>query len=424
MTRQAWRDFICAPERAGRHLSAIGSGVMGASSDHAIDLAVLQSFLEKLHNTDADMSLLGKTVDLVTGDYVDFVSVRLHALLDALSNEMLAQEQIVGPGLRGNPRWDRTILQRMAGTLSPVHYVSRTTHRSFELPENQLVSWLVNEMRSAVAIVEQRVGTKALHPILRSLKEECEKAMKHDWLSSVTVPPLPTPEMISAARRHRNPAYRKAAALARRRLEMEARDYHARWHTVMMLLAVNWLEPVSDDDLFELYVLVLALDLLNDELGFGDPVEYGLVTARRDHVAAFEDGQATVRVFFDQSPAAVLKITTEYGQAITHHIGISGAERRPDILLVVEKHGETRLVLIEMKKSSDGRYISDSIYKVFGYLYDFKDVAGAGKTVKAVLVVPTGIAAGPSAPMGRAVYVASGDDRPGLAQALKHAMGV
>jgi hypothetical protein len=81
-------------------------------------------------------------------------------------------------------------------------------------------------------------------------------------------------------------------------------------------------------------------------------------------------------------------------------------------------------VLIEMKKSVDGRYISDSIYKVFAYLYDFKDSGSAGRTVKAVLVVPTGASAVPGAPVGRNVFVASGDDRPGLVQAMKDALGV
>jgi hypothetical protein len=145
MTREAWRDFICAPDRAGRHLSAIGRGVAGATSD-AIDLAMLQSFLEKLHDTAADMRLLSNAVDLIVGGYSAYAKGSLHRILDSLSNEMLAQEQIVGPGLRGNPRWDRTILQRMGGTLSPVHYVSRTSHRSFELPENQLISWLLDDL--------------------------------------------------------------------------------------------------------------------------------------------------------------------------------------------------------------------------------------------------------------------------------------
>ncbi|WP_047307617.1 hypothetical protein [Rhodopseudomonas palustris] len=421
MTREAWRDFICAPDRAGRHLSAIGRGVAGATSD-AIDLAVLQSFLEKLHGTADDVRLLGSAVDLIVGGYRTFTEGPLHRVLDSLSNEMLAREQIVGPGLRGNPRWDRTILQRMAGTLSPVHYVSRTSHRSFELPENQLLSWLVDDLRRTVSIIEQRVGTTALHADIQTLRDECERARQHHWFSDISVPLRITPEMIAAASRHRRSEYRVAAKLARRRLEMETNDHHAWWYTIMSLLAVNWLEPVNDDDLFELYVLVLALDLLSDELGFGEPVEYGLVTSKRRHVALFESEHQTVRVYFDQTPAAVLGIPTEYGRVFAQHRGISGGERRPDILVVAERDGETRLVLIEMKKTVDGRYISDSVYKIFAYLYDFRDTASTGRTVKAVLVVPSGISAAPGAPAGRTVFVASGDDRAGMAQAMRDAL--
>jgi hypothetical protein len=421
MTRQAWRDFICAPDRAGRHLSAIGRGVAGSVSD-AIDIAVLQAFLEKLHDTVDDVRLLGAAVDLIVGRYGAFAKEPLHRVLDALSNEMLAQEQVVGPGLRGNPRWDRTILQRITGTLSPVHFISRTSHRSFELPENQLLSWLVDDLRRTVSAVEQRVGTAALHADLQALRNECERARRHHWFGDISVPLRLTPEMIAASSRHRRPEYRAAAALAQRRLEMEASDHHAWWYTIMSLLAVNWLEPVSDDDLFELYVLVLALDVLSEELGFGEPVEYGLVTSRRSHVALFENGYQKVRVYFDQTPAAVLGMSTEYGRVFAQHRGISGGERRPDILLLAEQESETRLVLIEMKKTADGRYISDSVYKMFAYLYDFRDTAGAGRLVKAVLVVPNGVSATPSAPAGRSLFIASGDDRVGMARAMKDAL--
>jgi hypothetical protein len=81
-----------------------------------------------------------------------------------------------------------------------------------------------------------------------------------------------------------------------------------------------------------------------------------------------------------------------------------------------------RLVLIEMKKTDDGRYISDSVYKMFSYLYDFGDMNGAGRMVKAVLVVPSGVSAAPSATAGRSLFVVSGDDRVGVAQAMKDAL--
>jgi hypothetical protein len=270
--------------------------------------------------------------------------------------------------------------------------------------------------------VEQRVGTAALHADLQALRDDCDRAMLHHWFGDISVPLRLTQEMIVAASRHRRPEYRMAAALARRRLELETSDRQARWFTILSLLAVNWLEPVSDDDLFELYVLVLALDMLTNELGYGEPVEYGLVKSHRCHIALFEDESRKVRVYFDQSPASVLGISTEYGKVVAQHRGLSGGERRPDILIVAEQDGEVRLVLIEMKKSDDGRYISDSVYKVFGYLHDFRRATTDGRTVKALLVVPGGVSAASGAPADREVFVTSGDDRAGMAEALRTAL--
>ena len=423
MTRQTWRDFICAPERAGRHLSSIGRGVSGTVSD-AIDLAVLQAFLEKLKGSTDDTRLLASTVDLLVGGYAAYSKGGLHRILDMLSNEMLSKEQIVGPGLRGNPRWDRTMLLRMAGTLSPVHYVSRTSHRSFELPENRLLAWLVADLSQTTAAIEKRVGTTALHPDLYALRESCERARRHHWFGDVGVPLRLSPEMTAAAARHRRPEYREAARLAQRRAEMETSDRASWWYAILSLLAVNWLEPISDDDLFELYVLILTLDILSDELGFGEPEEYGLVTSRRGHIALFVHENQRIKVYFDQTPTSALRAAAEgeYGKVVARHRGISGHERRPDILIVTERGGEKHVVFVEMKKSADGRYIADSIYKVFGYLYDFRRLPGVTGTPRAVLVVPSGVSAAPGMKIEGSILVASGDDRSGVAAALKEAL--
>ena len=67
MGREAWREFICSPYHAGRHLSVIGRGVSGSVSD-AVDLETLRAFLERLSNAYRDVQFLGDAVDLITGD--------------------------------------------------------------------------------------------------------------------------------------------------------------------------------------------------------------------------------------------------------------------------------------------------------------------------------------------------------------------
>lgn len=421
MTRQAWLEFICAPDRAGRHLSAIGKGVGGAASE-AIDLAALQSFLEKLHNCTSDVNLLATAVDLVTGEYSTFTSGALHRIVDALSNEMISQEQRIGPALRGNPRWDRTIVQRISGSLPATHYISRTSHRSFDLPENQLLAWLVENLRKSLGSIEQLIGTHALHKNLQDLKKDCERSQRHHWFSDIIVPSSITPEMMSAASRHRRPEYRTAANLSKRRLDMEGKSHDAWWYNVMALLAVNWLEPVSDDDLFELFTLILVLDIISEELGFGEPIEYGLVTHKRGHIALFDDGARTIKVYFDQSPTSFLPISTEYNKVIRQYAGVSGNARRPDICIVCCEKNETRLLLVEMKKTSDSRYISDSIYKAFGYLYDFRRSTRISIKTSAILVIPTGVSSALPPQPDMDLFIASSDDRAGLCEAVRHTL--
>ncbi len=420
--REAWRDYICAPEHAGRYLSTIGRAVSGAVSE-AVNRDVLESFLNKLRDADGDTRLLADAVDLTVGSYVDYATRSLPRILDSLANEMVAREEVVGPALCGNPRWDRTVLRRMSGTLSPSHYVSRTAHRSFEMPENLLLSWLVEDLRRTVGLIEHRVGSRALHDGLRAIRRECDLAQRHDWFGNVSRPLRPTPAMLAAAARHRSREYRAAAGLARHRLDLENDDRSARWSTVIALLAVNWLEPISDDDLFELYVLVQTLDLLAGEL---EPVQYGLVAAGRSHVAMFRGEDREVRVFFDQTPTSIFRIESRYGRIRAECNGIAGRERRPDILVVSKGKAGSRIVLVEMKNSVDSSYISDGIYKVLAYMYDFQDVCKTeiGNELRAVLVVPTGVSALPHATADRHVFVASADDRQGLAAAMKHALAL
>lgn len=424
MSREVWQEFICSTSHAGRHLSSIGKGVKGAKSD-PIDLAVLRSFLDRLYDAEKDVRFLSTVVDLLGGGYSAFMREGMPRLLTALSNEVVSREEVVGPGLRGNPLWQRTLIRRGAGTLPPARYVSRTAHRSFEMPENELLSWLIDDLARGVRDVSRRVSTNGLHPDLAELNRNCDRARRDERFGRLPIPPGVTQEMFEAARRHRKKEYRTAASLAKRRLEMTARPSGAWWHSVLMLVAVDWLEPVNDDALFELYVLILTLDILSEEMGLIAAEGYGLVTRRRSHIAEFRTETRTVRVHFNQTWKAALQEETEYTSAFQRYRGLADDDRiparRPDIIIVDESGAERNVVVVEVKETGNKAYTKDSIYRVFAYLYDFGS-KGPGRTVKAILVVPTGIGVQPDAAPGREFFIASGDDRPGMAAALRAAL--
>ena len=418
--RAAWRDFICAPDHPYRHLASLGASVRGANSE-AIDLASLDDFLQKLRG-DHDVALLADMVDLVSGPYEAFVQDRLPGLLDALANEMESRDEIVGPGLRGNPRWDRTVVSRMAGILPVGRYHSRTAHRSFALPENALLRWLVDELLTSARNLARRSASSTPHETLAAILQRCEEAASHHWLSQLAVPPYLTGEMIAAGKRSRRPEYRIAAELAEARARLKAPSEDARWYAILMLLAVGWLEPVSDDDMFELYALTLVVDVIAQELEFGEPEEYGLVASGRGHVAAFRSELGRLRVIFDQHPVGAARTRDRYRGIVGAHRGVTGNARRPDISVIYDRPDDPRFVIVEVKRTANERYVSDSIYKVFGYLYDFAALwTERQPDPRSVLLIPEGVSLVSSRAYPETAIV-SGDDRAALADALRGAI--
>jgi hypothetical protein len=391
---QQWRDFVCDPSRPGRFLSNIGRAVVEDQAPD-IDSQVLVTFLDRLSGAGADVELLAAAVDLSHLPYLEFFEKVLPRLLDALASERVGENAIVGPGLRGNPDWSKTSVGRVSGKLARTHYATRLSARSFQLPENLLVRWLVGSVSTTIAMIEERVGSGAIPDRLVAIRTACVEAFAHHWFKQVQPPVVPAPHMFAAAKAQRNPAYRKAAQLAERRASRLASGSTARWLRTLDLLRANWLAPESTDDLFELYALTLVLDVLERDFSLGSPVEFGLAIPGRSHVALFDDPQiGKVRVFFDQSPHVVLGERSRYREIVSAHSGALGAARRPDVTVARYAPGTTKptVLFLEVKESRDTVYTSDSIYKAMGYAFDYSSLWDVGPPCpKVVLIFPEDI---------------------------------
>jgi len=425
---QQWREFVCDPQRPGRFLSNIGRSAVEAHAE-PLDLKVLTTFLAKLSGAHADVELLASAVDLAYAEYSTFFSKSLGALLDALANERIGADSVVGPGLRGNPQWSRTTIARRSGKILSTHYVTRLPVRSFLLPENLLVRWLVASVADAIDAFETRIGSAALPDRLIIVKTACTEALSHHWFMQVAAPASVTPMMIAAAKHHRNHAYRQAAHLAERRAARLSGKRSARWLRTLDLLRANWLAPDQSDDLFELYALTLVLDILEQDIGLGSPIEYGLAVPGREHVAAFESAHAgRVRVFFDQSPHTMLGERSRYRDVVAAHQGILGAARRPDVVVARYPVGQDRpiVMLLEVKKSRDAAYTSDSIYKALGYAFDYLSLWEVGPPCpKVVLIFPEDIVRRADSDLGTLdVALVSSMDRTALAEALRQRLAI
>jgi hypothetical protein len=420
--QEQWREFVCDPTRPGRFLSNVGRAVSEGRAAE-IDLDVLTNFLNRLSGTGADVNLLASAVDLADSSYHEFFATVLSSLLDALANERVGEDAVVGPGLRGNPLWSKTSVARSSGRIARTHFVTRLPVRSFLLPENLLVRWLVGSVAKAIDALETRVGSGALPERLSLIRKACGEAFSHHWFKQVASPTSPTTDMIAAAKRQRNPAYRKAARLAERRAAREIGTRTARWLRTLDLLRVNWLSPEGTDDLFELYALTLVLDILERDFNLGTPIEFGLAIPGRSHVALFEDGRSgRVRVFFDQSPHTVLGVRSRYREVVDAHKGALGAARRPDVIVARYVTGTDRpiVMLFEVKESRDTGYMSDSIYKAMGYAFDYLSLWEVGPSCpKVVLIFPEDIICHTDAQLSALdVTLVSSMDRRALVKAM------
>jgi hypothetical protein len=418
--RAAWSEFICAPNRAGRHLASIGRGASGAFASEAVDLATLQDFLDRIEDERA-VELLAQFVDITLGGYLEFASASLHRLLDAMSSDRLGEMAVVGPALRGNVQWGRTLVARRGRSLSVGRYISKVSHRSFDLPINRVLAWLVDDLINAITALKRAVHSPHLVPSIERLDVLLQEAARHHWLSEVEPSPDIDADLAMARIDMGRQSYAEVLRLARRRKRLQDRRQDERWQQIVNLLAVGWLEPLNDDDLFELFALVLTLDVLEVDLGLGAPVAVDLVRPGRREVARFEADGRIIRVFFDQSFGAVTGTVGRYPALTASAPLISSHPRRPDIVVTSTGLSEAAALLIEVKNTVDADYISASIYRCYGYIHDFAGANLFSKTGPACVLMVNG-AIGEQQMVSDELSVITGGMRAELAQAMRSAL--
>lgn len=422
--KKRWRDLICSSAYGGRFLGSIGKSIALASTA-AEDAESIEKLLHSLSRGERDIRIIAGVIDLLNSEYLSFFSREIWTLLDHLANEVIKEEEVVGPALRGNPRWDKTILARTAGTLPIGKYYTRTARRSFEKAENLLLKWLLTDISRQIHYLERQLGISAIPVQLRLLLTKIEAVSRHHWLASIEAPEKITSEMLKASFRSRRSEYRMAASLAQRRHKLSHDVAHSRWNAILSLLSANWLEPINPDDLFELYALTVCLETIGDELGFGTPQELGLVIRKREYVAKFTREKTSLEVFFDQTPQKLLRAPTRYVEVLRAHTGVSGSSHRPDITIVkTTENKEQTTLLVEVKHTQSREYLSDSVYKAFAYIHDYAELwPDKNIAPKVVLFVPDEVRLLPGSNIPEVAF-ASSDNRQSLSILMRHALNI
>lgn len=417
--RENWARAICDTASAGRYLlPGRDLEFLPAFSDgNDVDL---QAFLERLDDRGGSAELLASAYWLSQPEVEQFIFRELPVLLKNLGHGSRSSPPRVEQAFKGRVLWQETILGRLSGAVPRGQYLLQHIEKSADIPENRLLKLFLARIVVAAADMARR-GTGALPQRIARIHESASRGLANTYLQSVELEHRITARMLSTAIRHRDRRYSHLAHLAR---DFDQAVIRGKWGQLLELLRKGWLAPVSSDDLFELYALILVMQALESALGFGAPKSYGLIQRGRSAVATYRraDGMRA-EVFFDQVPSGIFKgCGSEYMTLVDAHDGVAGAERRPDIMVRFTAGRDERRVLIEVKETEDPAYIRDSVYKVMGYLRDFTGIwAGIPHQLpKAILLFPTNIV--PKGPPGEIVMLSS-DRAAELASALGAALG-
>ncbi|AZO77223.1 MULTISPECIES: hypothetical protein [unclassified Bosea (in: a-proteobacteria)] len=390
--RDRWVNELTSSRHVHRFLARIG-----ASSAPRVAPAIpeneLREYLASLKGGPDDARILLEVLELLTQGYDVFAERTLPKLLSVLASRTEHLQEVVGPALRGVVRWDLTKVGRANRTLPSAKYISNIQQRSYATPENQALCWLLRDIERAVVQIGRRLGTQRLHPKLGAIREACQGALRNDALSSVEAIREVSPHMIHAARHSRHAGYRAAADLVRRRQRMHEKGKVSQWTLALELLRTNWLEPVDDDDLFELFGLSTTLSVLAEDVGLGEPIHYGLLGSALEPAATFAIPDAVVKVYFNRTPQRLLGTgLSRYLGVIDTYAGIGGYDRRPDILLRIEHATKgARTFIVEVKNAGTAAYMRESVYKVFGYMWDYEAIFEGQAGRRAAIYVPEGM---------------------------------
>lgn len=417
--RETWARAICDTASAGRYLLP-GHDIEFLPSFSDGGEVDVQEFLDRLDDRGGSIELLAIAYWLSQPEVGQFIFRDLPILLKNLGHGSRSSPPSVEPSFKGRVLWQETVMGRLSGAVPRGRYLVQHVEKSADIPENRLLKLLLTRIVSSASEMARR-GTGALPQRFADIRDAAARGLSNTYLQGVELEHRIGSRMLATALRHRDPRYSRLAHLAR---DFDQAVIRGKWAQLIELLRKGWLAPVSSDDLFELYTLILVMQAIESNLGFGEPVSYGLIQRGRSAVATYHhpDRPVKAEIFFDQVPSGIFRTTSEYLKIVGSHDGVTGQERRPDIIVRFSDGTAERRILVEVKETEDPAYIRDSAYKVMGYMRDFTEVWDrlANQVPKALLVFPTGIA-----PKGAPadIVLVSSDRADDLASALSMALG-
>ncbi len=374
---------------------------------------------------------------LLSDEVALFVDDTLLALLRRRRATTARRVEVGRGAVRGPVLWGATVAARArAGGAAPDLYAASTAHKHLDTPEAQVLTRLLQGLDRSVGVIQERVGeleprgwgARVAHvadAVSMALAQvDGVQPRRRDLLGESYLPreSYPPGESYSGARigdsSHRGrdggrqdagapsrdgaptgpehevtPAALNACAHSTRAAVRALADVFGYYRdmvetpaseALLWALRTHALAPLDDDALYELWALLGAVAVF-DESGWRLRTAELIGQDPTPMIYSAGDGRTTAWLHFQHTPLE-WRGQSRY-RAIFERHGLSGAVRRPDLIVELRRGRHRRYALIEVKRTRHGGYIADSIYKALGYLADFEAVFEGQRGVRGLLAL-------------------------------------
>jgi len=365
--REKWKELITAETHAGRYLFARKQSVY--SECPTICSHKLANFLNKLDNAESNVSLLSSLYYFSQEGINNFIKIELKDMLKSLNRRTEGSLHKYRNQVKGRISWNKTLMKRVSQNDDNL-YICKRNSITNNIPENMLLKTYLESTKFALDEILRLAGTGDSTREFTKYRHIIENSLKRQVIKDIDSQERASHLMISSARRSKNKLY---STLANIYIQLYNSIRRQKLNTIIELIQNNWFEPINDDDLFEIYVLICVLDILKDI--YGEPEKYSLIHSGRNEIVKFTNSKEEILVYFDQSPETYFNSKYFYSSIVRKYRGITGKPRRPDIAIRIRTPQQAdRILLLEVKHTSDIDYKNNSLYKAIAYLKDFEPI--------------------------------------------------
>lgn len=415
--RDRWIADLRAIDSVYSYLSRIGNAQVTALGSPP---ARLHEYFAAMGET-GDLDLFLDVVFLTSETGARFFLDELDDLLRSVARSVTARPTVIGPAVSGSVRWGETERNQQIGRIRFDQFLANVATKDYAIAPNRVVRGVLDAGLASAKRFLDGFGKGKVRDYAESVRDKCAAALKNPYLRDLE--PLDGSDAMALRwmRGMRHKGYKTAAVLAAARAAVKSNKDAAAWGALAASIDAPFFAPISTDHLFEVYTLVKTLETLQSGMT-ASPAGIGLVRKGRGAVATFEQGAKTVRVHFDQSPLTMKLVRHSWYAAIMRDYPSRKAMSvRPDITIAVDDDGVQRLVFVECKNSKDPNYVGRGVYKLIGYLDDFRDADGGGTpSMTGILSVPDFFDA-PN--LSQAICLAN-PERPAFAAAVQRHAGL